>query len=180
MDATMTRRMFGKQVLVVGGGLIAFPLLEGFSCNSGLQSKLVQLLGVVGAGLAKVLPYLTGVSASVLAQINTAFTTLQADVQAWVPGGTIANIEQAVNDFVAAMALIPVLGAYQPEVALIVAVVESISTLLVPTPAPQTASVRAMATKSLAQYPNPPQTAAAFVSKFNSVAKANNLPVSID
>jgi hypothetical protein len=179
MEAAITRRMFGKRVLLVAGGLIAFPLVEGFSCNSGLQTKLVQLIAMVGTGLEEVLPKLTGISATLLAQINTAFSTLQADVQAWVQGSNIANIEQAVNDFVAAMALIPVLGAYQPEVALIVAVVEGIITLLVPSPAPQTAAVRAMATKSAAQYPNPPQTAAAFASKFNSVAKANNLPVSI-
>jgi hypothetical protein len=161
-------------VTVSGSGML---LLEGCPVS---QSQLAQLVAEVGTGLSGVLPYIKSVSAMVATQIQSTFSALETAVQAWKPGTVIADVEQAVNAFVANMALIPVLGAYQPLVALIVATAEGIITLLIPNPAPQTSAVRAMATRAASQYPHPPRTAGQFKRKYNSVAKANNLPVSID
>jgi hypothetical protein len=184
MEATMTRRMFGKQVMLVGGGLLVMPLLEGCPLS---QSQLAQLVAEVGTGLAGVLPYIKSVSASLAGQIQASFSALEAAVQAWKPGTAIADVEQAVNAFVANMALIPGLGAYQPLVALIVATAEGIITLVVPNAAPAAMRVGLTSIKAqnalttmINQYPHPPHTARAFKAKYNSVAKASNLPVSID
>lgn len=173
----VSRRNFLKSASALAAMAVAFPLLEGCPVS---QSQLAQLVAEVGTGLSGIMPYIKSVSASLATQIESGFAALEQAVQAWTPGTAVADIEQAVNAFVANMALIPVLGAYQPLVALVVATVEGIITLLVPTPAPTTSAVKAAYSAALAQYPKPPRTARAFKSKFNSVAKANNLPVSID
>lgn len=162
----------------------SLALLEGCPVS---QEQLTALVNEVGVGLQGILPYFKTVSAEAAAKIEAAFATLQTDVQNFKPGATVAVIEQAVNDFVAAMNLIPVVAQYQPLVALIVATVEGIITLLVPAPAGGTVAFARAAPEVaitrekghvLVSYrgvtvKDPPKTAGSFRSAWNKDVKAN-------
>jgi hypothetical protein len=164
----MNRRKFIVSALAVAAvpGLLT---LEGCPVS---QSQLAALIGEVGAGLAEILPYLTSVSQAAAAKVEAAFQALETAVQNWKPGSVISVIEQAVNDFVSDMNLIPVLADYQPLVALIVATVEQLISLILPTSsAPATAVATGRVT--LAQIGAAPKTASSFRSAWNKQVKAN-------
>jgi hypothetical protein len=169
----MNRRMFGKKALLATGALLVLPELTGCPVT---QSQIAALVAEVGTGLSGILPYIKGVSATLATQIEASFAALQAAVQAWKPGTSIQDIEQVVNAFVANMALIPVLGAYQPLVALIVATAEGIITLLVPnaTAAPRTTATSRFVVTATSQYPHPPNTARSFRGTWNGVVKKDS------
>lgn len=175
MVTVFDRRKFMKSlaalatITISGSGML---LLEGCPVT---QSQIAQLVAEVGTGLSGILPYIKGVSATIATQIESSFAALETAVQGWKPGTAVTDIEQVVNAFVANMALIPVLGAYQPLVALIVATAEGIITLLVPnaTAAPRTTATSAFMVKSAQQWPHPPKTAHSFRGSWNGVVKKN-------
>jgi hypothetical protein len=163
----------------------ALPALEG--CPAVTQSQLAELIGEVGAGLAEILPYLKTVSSSAAATIYQAFQALETAVQNWKPGGVVSEIEQAVNAFVSAMSLVPVLAEYQPLVALIVATVEGLLTLLIPISTTASNVVAGMPKGVIVTHEkgrvivavngvtiaNPPTTAGKFRSAWNKQVGAN-------
>jgi hypothetical protein len=171
---TLTRRQFSlRSFATLALSSASFALLAGCPFGSVTQSQIVELIAEVGAGLQEILPYLKSVSASEAATIYAAFQTLETDVQNWKPGGAIAVIEQAVNAFVSAMNLVPVLAEYQPLVALIVATVEGLIALIAPgsTPPPPATGVTRNGRRGITYkgvtFPNPPTTASSFRSSWN-------------
>lgn len=126
------RRFLRNSALMIVGSPILLSMLEGCPVS---QTQISDLLNEVGYGLEKILPYFSSVSAAAAAKVEAAFQTFATDVRNFQPGQAISLIEQAANDFVGAMSLIPVLAAYQPLVALIVATVEGIIAVLNPAPA---------------------------------------------
>lgn len=169
----ISRRTFLKQASAVTALAVTLPLLEGCPVT---QSQIAALVAEIGTGLSGILPYIKSVSASVATQVEKSFAALETAVQGWKPGTSIADIEQVVNAFVANMALIPVLGAYQPLVALIVATAEGIITLLVPnaTAAPRTTATSRFVVTATSQYPHPPKTARSFRGTWNGVVKKDS------
>jgi hypothetical protein len=182
----MTRREFAHRsfaTLVLAGSLPALLPLAGCPVT---QSELAELIGEVGAGLAEILPYLTSVSQTAAQKVEAAFQALETAVQNWKPGTVVSVIEQAVNDFVADMDLIPVLADYQPLVALIVATVEQLIALILPAPASTTSALRASSGVAVTHegrhlvvnykgvtIKDPPKTARGFRGAWNKQVKGN-------
>lgn len=183
---TLTRRQFAIRTTQLLGAMAVLPYLAG--CPGITQTQLASLISEVGAGLQEILPYLKSVDAATAAKIELAFSALETAVQNWKPGSAVAVIEEAVNAFVGAMAIIPVLASYQPLVALIVATAEGLLALPIPAPPAGTTTAFAHATPGVGvthehghvvvsyqgiTISNPPKTAAAFRSSWNKAVKGD-------
>ena len=129
----MNRRQFA-----IGGIIsLAAPFLAGCPTSPDLQQQLEGLLTQVGAALDKLMPILRSWNAKVANDIEDGFNLLVSAVNGYKPGNQVQSIEAAVNALVTALQAIvqyiPQAGPYLAMVQLVVATVEGILALVLPT-----------------------------------------------
>ena len=114
----MNRRNLLKSL----GALATLAALPIAACSFSVTG----MLSTVISALSAILSY-AGAGQSWLPQVQQVLAQLQTELAAWQAGtGTMATLEQILNDALPILALIPLTAAYAPLIALVVSAIESI------------------------------------------------------
>lgn len=114
----MNRRNVLKSLAAIGT-LAVLPITACAFSVTGMLSTIISALSAI-------LSY-AGAGQSWLSQVQQVLAKLQTELAAWQSGtGTMATLEQILNDALPILALIPLTAAYAPLIALIVSGIESI------------------------------------------------------
>ena len=135
----LTRRQFGKRSLATVATLaLASSIPVSFTgCTVDIKGLLNTVLEE-----AKAIAAQAEAGASWLAPFQTVIGQLETAIASWENGGAIADVEEVLNDLVAAAGVIPETALYAPLAALLVAAVEAVLNYFVPVPTTAVAAAR--------------------------------------
>lgn len=128
---TLSRRSFFKFAAAGVAMLAVAPSMLITGCAVNVKALLTTLIASIQGLLKVVAP-----SESWAANLASALGQLSTAVASWTAGGAVHLVEEALNAVQAVLAVIPLTSIYSPLVDVIVAGIDAVLNVLVPTPAP--------------------------------------------